>query len=136
MILGSSVDYTSPHAGGRTILSVDTSEEDGFKGYTKLIVNCILYLLFFAWLLIKGEPRYPRSCKQLSLFKTFLKKADNEMKQVSAVYQILHSRLLSLGSLVEELPFLFLLGIFDTINSPTEGYEKRLSPFFLVFRAE
>eukprot|EP00794_Sanderia_malayensis_P007590 gene7590-8430_t len=78
---GSSVDYASPRAGGRTILSVETGGEDGFGGYTKLIVNCILYLLFFAWLLIKGEPRYPHSSKQLSLFKTFLKKADNEMKQ-------------------------------------------------------
>lgn len=82
--VGPSKDYARPHTGGRTILSTGSYDgDDGFKAYSGLIVNGILYLLFFAWLLIKGEPRFPRDCKPLSLFATYMKKADIEMKKVT-----------------------------------------------------
>ena len=81
---GLSPDYDTPHTGGRTILSVNKdAENDGFKAYTSVIVNSILYLLFFAWLLIKGEPRFPRDSKNVASFKAYMNKADSEAVKVS-----------------------------------------------------
>lgn len=77
-------DYLTPHSGGRTILSYGSAEEgDSFKAYTGLIVNCVLYCLFFAWLLIKGEPRYSSESKNVQSYKMYMEKADAEMLSVS-----------------------------------------------------
>ena len=76
-------DYITPHMGGRTILSYESDvQEDGFKVYTGVIVNCIIYMLFFAWLLIKGEPRYSAESKNIASFRMYMEKADAEMAKV------------------------------------------------------
>ena len=74
----------TPHTGGRTILShAADPEEDGFRVYTGMIVNCVLYLLFFAWLLIKGEPRYSDGSKNVASYKMYMKNADADMARVN-----------------------------------------------------
>ena len=79
----STSDYKTPHTGGRTILSYGSdTQEDRFKAYTGMIVNCVIYLLFFAWLLIKGEPRYSQDSKNVASYKMYMAKADMEMTKV------------------------------------------------------
>ena len=69
--------------GGRTILSYESdAQEDRFKGYMGVIVNCVIYMLFFAWLLIKGEPRFSAESKNVVAFKMYMEKADAELKKV------------------------------------------------------
>lgn len=75
-------DYITPHMGGRTILSYESdAQEDRFKGYMGVIVNCVIYMLFFAWLLIKGEPRFSAESKNVVAFKMYMEKADAELKK-------------------------------------------------------
>ena len=80
-------DYITPHTGSRTILSYEANtQEDRFKSYTGMIVDCVIYLLFFAWLLIKGEPRFSTDSKNVASYRMYMKKADNEIMKVCTCY--------------------------------------------------